>query len=692
MKQRVPHLLILFCSLIGVLSVAVVDMSRTAPGKITRVHGVESDLDKGQNCAACHGGIFESMGDACLECHSVIEEHLEKDIGLHGRLAAVEADRCSTCHSEHHGEEFAMVNLQSFVQAGIADPAKFDHNMVDFDMQGKHLELDCTECHTFANHEIVPEGARRYIGLSSDCASCHEDPHEGAMRQGCSNCHSQTGFEVQHLDRHEEFFPLVGSHGQAACIDCHDPEGPRSIAAQMSGEADEEERTCIACHESPHRERFLLGNALAVDEAKGASCSACHDPTHEEFRGDAGELTAEEHALSGFDLGEPHGDVACDDCHDPRAKKFRARFPGRKRDDCASCHESPHGEQFVGDPFSNNKCTSCHDLTAFEPHAFTADKHAQAAIELSGVHGTLDCDSCHEPVEANETRIFRGTPNRCEQCHDDAHDQFFAPRQKKRGTPKEGECGVCHTTETFTDVPESRFRHGNWTGFRLQGAHAQNRCESCHERSPEPDESGRTFGRIADHFGEVKDCATCHGDPHEGQFDQGDSPTEVDGRAGCLRCHGESSFRALPFGFGHVRWTGFALTGAHKEADCAACHTPIRGQASAELAGRTWERAPGNQCFNCHADPHASQFAEDGAIDCARCHKATKSFADLRFRHDLDSRFPLDTQHESLECSACHKSYSLEDRKVVRYRPLGIACADCHGVNEDVLRKSRRNR
>lgn len=692
MKARVPHMLVIGCSLLGVLGVAVVDMGRTAPGTLTRVHGLESDLEGGENCNACHGTIFESMGDACLECHEVIEQHLEENVGLHGRLAAVEADRCSTCHSEHHGENFSIVNLQSFVHAGIADPAKFDHNMVDFDMQGKHLELDCTECHEFAEHELVPEGARRYIGLSQDCASCHEDPHEGAMRQSCNNCHVQTGFEVQHLDRHEEFFELLGSHAEANCVECHDPEGPRSIASQMAGEVQDDPRSCTACHDSPHRLRFLLGNAIDAEQTADTACVECHDPEHGDFGGDVGELTPGEHARSGFALGDPHSEVECADCHDPEAKGFRSRFPGRGPDDCASCHESPHGEQFVDDPFSENNCVVCHDRTAFEPHAFDAGKHARAAIELSGTHGTLECTECHDRVGAQEEMLFRGTPKRCEDCHDDAHEQFFAKRQAKHGTPDEGACATCHTTETFDEIPVGRFQHVRWTGFDLRGAHAQNTCETCHAPSAEPDENGRQFGRVAQHFGKVQDCSSCHGDPHGGEFDHEPEEAQTGDREGCLRCHGETSFRTLPHGFDHGAWTGFPLLGDHERANCTACHTRLQPAAAERLEGRTWERAPGDTCAACHADPHASQFVEEGAIDCARCHKASTHFADLRFRHNLDSRFPLDPRHAALACDACHKSIAVGDRKVVRYRPLGITCADCHGVNEDVLRKSRRNR
>ena len=48
------------------------------------------------------------------------------------------------------------------------------------------------------------------------------------------------------------------------------------------------------------------------------------------------------------------------------------------------------------------------------------------------------------------------------------------------------------------------------------------------------------------------------------------------------------------------------------------------------------------------------------------------------FDHDKDSRFPLDKDHRNLACVACHKPVEFAGRSVVRYKPLGIVCADCH--------------
>ena len=690
-RPRIPHLMIVLGSLIGVLTVAVVDLGRSSPGRITRVHGQIDELSAGESCSQCHGNWFESMGDACLECHETISDHLERNVGLHGRLADVEADRCSTCHSEHHGETFSMVNRQSFVMAGVADFEEFDHGMIGWDMDGEHLELDCTECHENAELAMIPEGETRYIGLDRSCVSCHEDSHDGAMRQACANCHVQTSFEEHRLERHAEFWPRFGSHDEAECRDCHEADSDRSLESHMAGLAPPGQRECAACHESPHRLTFLLGNARASELPQDSSCALCHDPEVHAFLGDEVGMTSEQHAFSGFGIaGAPHEEVECADCHTNATPNFRERFPGRDADDCASCHETPHGEQFETDGFSNGRCVTCHASTHFEPHAFSPEMHAMAAITIDGAHAELDCAECHEAFGKDETRRFFGTPDRCEDCHSDAHEGFFGSLQKQLASTQGGECATCHTTGEFSQLPEDGFAHEDFTGFPMRGAHAASRCEVCHARSADPDEHGRTFGRITEHFGEVQDCASCHVDVHEGRFDERGMPKKFEGRVGCERCHDETSFRSMPYGFDHDKWNRFPLSGAHEKASCSACHKPLRPSAESAHGGRTWGAARGNQCADCHQDPHASQFVVDGATDCSSCHKSAHSFSELSFNHNIDSEFPLDNTHATLECSACHKPVQVGEAEVLRYRPLGSECADCHGVNQDVLRRSQR--
>ena len=222
----------------------------------------------------------------------------------------------------------------------------------------------------------------------------------------------------------------------------------------------------------------------------------------------------------------------------------------------------------------------------------------------------------------------------------------------------------------------------------LSGSHAQAACESCHPRADAPDADGRRFGRVpapAEDSGHT--CADCHTDPHRGSFGER-AAARGEPSPGCATCHDEVSFRSLPHGFDHTRWTGFDLGVVHGELDCATCHAP---RAEPDPVGRTWEPARGSSCVACHADPHGGQFEGDRPADCADCHgigARGRAFAPYRFDHDR-TRFPLDEAHGDLACGACHKPFEHEGRSLTRYRPLGSACSDCHGETRQRVRTRR---
>lgn len=690
MKLSSPRLWITICSLLAVSMFAIVDLRRTSPGPVSTVHAQLEELDGGESCAQCHGGWFSNMTDSCLECHAVIREQMEAKKGIHGTVANETAQHCASCHGEHHGASFALVNDSSFRGTGAKSTAEFDHRFVGFDMNGRHSEIGCVECHEHSDDSVLLEGTTRYLGLAQDCASCHEDPHEGRMQVACAACHGQTKWDELHSEGHEKNLPLVGGHGALNCRECHATTSAHSLESMGSTKARPEARDCMACHASPHTNAFANGAAQIASKPVGGSCVSCHAADHTSFRQPGLTITAEQHAQSGFPLTMPHDKALCADCHDPAGLAFAARYAGRSPDACSTCHADPHGGQFAHGPFANQECTTCHDRAHFVPNAFTAEKHALAALPLDGTHATIDCNECHTRPTPETPRTFHGTASQCVECHQDAHGGFFDGVLAPEELPKNGACAECHNTTKFAQIPPPGFDHERFTDFAIQGAHAQSECSSCHPSAAAADESGRTFGRVETHFGTFTGCVTCHKDPHQGSFDTSALPAEVDGRTDCARCHDESSFRSFSHGFDHGRWTGFQLAGAHEEATCSACHEPIR---PADAIGRTWQKALGSACSDCHVDPHAGQFEGRGSARCAQCHTdSTKSF--LSFNHDRDARFPLREQHEGLECAACHKSETAQDgREFVRYRPLGTECVDCHGVHEDVLmhRKRRRN-
>ncbi|MCA8943868.1 MAG: hypothetical protein KDB80_14995, partial [Planctomycetes bacterium] len=199
------------------------------------------------------------------------------------------------------------------------------------------------------------------------------------------------------------------------------------------------------------------------------------------------------------------------------------------------------------------------------------------------------------------------------------------------------------------------------TRFPLDGAHVATACRACHRED--------TAGGARAFRGVETACRACHDDPHAGRFDAARLPSELGGRTGCARCHDTNAFRDVSWSADdHRIWTGYELVGKHADASCASCH------------GAPFADAP-RDCASCHEDVHRGQFREHGRTDCTRCHEASKTFHDLAFDHTRDTRFRLDDNHARLACSDCHVQRPTRTGElVVRYRPLGRECRDCHAT------------
>ncbi len=783
MNARDPRLWLAAASALLVAFLVFADMGSTSPGPLSAAHARVDGLSE-RDCAACHGDGERDMAASCNACHEAIGDQLVRGDGFHGALG--DASRCGTCHAEHLGDDLPLVGARAFERAGYAPRETYDHAGLGFGLEGVHADLACVECHANADAAVLATGEVRFLGASQDCASCHEDPHDGRMVRACADCHGQTApFTDVAAFRHTDDFPLTGAHAGVACADCHAPGSAYEVEA-LGGRDAPPARDCATCHESPHSEPFVRAVASLVERAAGATCASCHpvapvvdDASSHAARVAAAPFTApdlartrELHPAGGFPLVAPHDAVDCGDCHDPNAI-LGARAP-RSPDACGACHDDPHGDQFADGPFAGVGCLTCHERAHFAPAAFDVALHERTAFALEASHARASCDSCHEPAvgAALGDVVFGDADARCASCHADAHGGAFGA--EVLGARAASGCVDCHRPTRFDDVPREAFDHARWTAFALDGAHAAADCEACHARAAVADEAGRTFGRVADRYEDfaahaarhggaanacaschadahggalsggddcaachastrfddvvredfdhasrtafalvgahaaadceachapfaladeygrtfgrahavfgaspdafasgAADCATCHADPHEGRFR---APRVANGATSCARCHDQTDFAAgARERFDHALWTGWALDGAHASVACADCH---------DDAAATGDRyaALSTSCSACHADAHVGQFRDaSGATDCARCHQSAASFADLAFDHQRDARFALDENHRGLDCGACHQPWPLAGGgEAVRYKPLGVECADCH--------------
>ncbi|MCB9903514.1 MAG: hypothetical protein H6831_03820 [Planctomycetes bacterium] len=675
MRLRDPKIWLASVSLVLVTFLVVVDLEHTSPGPLSAAHVGIEDIDE-RSCELCHGEGDVSLADACNACHEPIAEQLASGDGFHGALEG--AASCGRCHAEHHGDELLLAGPLAFKLAGFDPRETYAHESLAFTLTGKHQYLDCAACHERADVAVLAAGERRFIGASQDCASCHEDPHEGRMVKSCESCHGQAK-PFTDLDGfvHTEDFPLTGVHALESCTDCHAPNTDHAVEA-LGGHDAPPARDCAACHEQPHTDPFIRSVAALLEVSAGASCESCHTldrPTFAEADLDATERL---HAASGFALELPHEQLDCSSCHDPSV--LAGRDTQRSADECAACHDSPHGEQFDTGPFAQLDCLGCHARVEFTPSLFDAALHAQTAFPLLDSHAGPACTECHlVPAGGSLGALeFAATSSECVACHDDAHTGAFArPALGSRATD---DCGACHATTHFADVVPASFDHGVWTIFDLDGAHADASCEACHERSAQPDALGRRFGRVEALFGKpTTDCATCHANVHVGAM--------TTRSTSCSDCHDTQHFSDVDrAAFDHAGATDFALVGAHARATCEQCHAPRPepdlNRRAFGLASETFEKPLGN-CASCHEDVHKGRFDRyglptrvDGATSCARCHdeESFRGSGSEGFDHALWTKFPLEGAHATASCESCHENAD----RTQRYISPPKDCASCH--------------
>ena len=523
----------------------------------------------------------------------------------------------------------------------------------------------------------------------------------GAVLAACLLLAAPGAVSAQLLSPGRLAAPHGALEGIRNCTSCHQL-GRSGVSAER----------CLACHEALR---------TRIEEARGyharlttENCATCHqDHLGDDFDLMRLDEQSFDHEATGFALEGSHLGVACRRCHEPSrvhdplvlaletergslSRTYLGLTPA-----CAGCHqeESPHRTQF-----RDRACSDCHDSGVWDDAA-TFD-HADAAFALEGLHVRVPCAACHG---ADATARYTPVPfGACDDCHTDPH----------RGA-MEGTCASCHGTSGWHSLRagavEGAFDHAR-TSFALRGAHATAECSACHRPGRAP--TGELV-RMAYRQGTAsrtyplpvaEGCASCHLDRHA-------TPAFARRWLECAACHSEAAWSPGAFGVAAHAASTFPLDGAHVTAPCLACHQdPERSHTHFQIAlaaqacvdchasddphtGRfgglacdtchgteafdltAYDHAqhPGapSACVECHApdDPHGGQFE---ARACSSCH-GTETFTVEAFDHDATG-FPLDGAHDDAACASCHGAEPSAGRPMVRYRPLGTGCADCHGA------------
>ena len=228
---------------------------------------------------------------------------------------------------------------------------------------------------------------------------------------------------------------------------------------------------------------------------------------------------------------------------------------------------------------------------------------------------------------------------------------FFLKQQTKspHGPAFKISCSICHSPKGWqVDTAIYSFDHNN-TKLPLEGEHNKVGCRLCHK--------SLVFTDAA------TECNECHTDIHQ-----------ATAGSDCYRCHTPASWLVNNISEIH-RMGRFPLLGAHRMADCVACHKSENLVRFDVL---------GVDCIDCHRDAYISTTAPNHSLagfseDCSTCHLVNSfQWEGAGFNHNF---FPLQEGHSTPQCADCHKT--------VKYSDTSPECNSCH--QQDYLATTNPN-
>ncbi|MBZ0199861.1 MAG: cytochrome C [Ignavibacteriaceae bacterium] len=486
--------------------------AQISPGDLTKAH---ANLEGMSNCTKCHVLGEQINNSKCLDCHKEIGQLVNHGGGYHS-TSDVKGKDCWSCHSEHHGRNFRIINF---------DPDNFDHSKTDFILTGKHEKTKCRDCHRskFVKDGELKKRSKTYLGLSSECIACHEDSHQGTLGNDCNSCHNTEAFNPAKKFNHSQTaYKLTDAHIKVECIGCHKIEKKNGKDFQLFKPV--EFGTCTSCHKDVHLGKF------------GKDCTTCHSISS--FKNI--NRQSFDHDKTIYSLIGMHKSVQCNECH---KESITAKL---KHEFCFDCHSDFHKGQFTGEGKIED-CSSCHNEAGFIPSLYTIDKHNKIEFQLTGSHLAVSCQGCHKKTELWE---FKLVETRCVDCHENIHGNELS----EKFLPK-NDCTSCHSTERWSAIV---FEHDS-TDFKLLGKHIYVSCRKCHYVENINKANEHKFVSLS------KDCVTCHKDVHFGQFSSEENS--------CFTCHSFNDWK--PVKFDHNK-TKFTLDGGHKNIDCSRCHKTVK--------------------------------------------------------------------------------------------------------------------
>lgn len=604
------------------------------------------------NCFSCHQqNTFSGLSTECYSCHQSNYQATQSP----NHISAGIPTTCEVCHS-----------INGWI------PAQFNHSLTQFPLTGKHIDVNCSDCHTSG-----------YSGTPTECYACHQQDYENVndpnhvqsqFPTDCTLCHSTAGWEGAVFDHNLTQFPLTGSHVQVNCASCH--------SNGYTGTPTD----CWSCHQNDYQSTTDPNHAL-----KGYSqdCTQCHNT------GVWSDVNFD-HNTTQFPLTGQHTQANCSDCHTSgytgtstvcsachqtdynnttNPNHFAAGFPNT----CEDCHTTngwhpasfDHDNQYfpiysgehsgkwntcsdchtIANNFAVFSCIGCHEhnkpdmddkhqgvqgyvynsADCFACHP-TGEKdgafnHATSNFVLVGVHLSTDCIQCHQ-------NGYSGTSAICSDCHLSNYNSTVNPNHQILGLSTD--CSTCHTPTA--DWQPALFPQHDQV-FQLVGAHLQiaNNCSACHN---------------GNYNTTTNQCVGCHQNAYTASVNPNHGAAGIP--TNCENCHTSNAW--IPSTFDHAT-TGFALVGSHQPIQCSSCHVGT-------VTGLN------NQCISCHQDQYNSapnHTSQSFPTNCEMCHNSV-AWNEVTFDHQ-NTAFPLTGAHTNTDCQQCHSA---------GYSGTSTLCYSCH--------------
>jgi len=342
--------------------------------------------------------------------------------------------------------------------------------------------------------------------------------------------------------------------------------------------------------------------------------------------------------------------------------------------------------------------------------------HMTTGFPLTGLHGRIDCESCHI------SGVFKGTPRQCRGCHARGTriSATLPPEDTVHLMSQQLECSNCHKTAGWTAaIFEHMGINSNCLRCHTAGGggrsapndlvHAQLMgadCSVCHR-------STRSFtsATLLDHSGITSGCEAsgCHAN----------DKARARGHAsliGCQNCHSYPSWNNVRMDhntIGATQCRACHISGGNAMAapadqvhisvagsqDCSVCHT-----STTTFTGGTIDHSlitTGCGVSGCHAADKATAPSHTSLNSCESCHRYP-SWTSVTMNHNAvgatqckschraggvaTTAAPADALHAGIggqDCSICHSTSTFAGARVDHaFIVTGCSTSGCHAADK----------